>query len=615
MPLLPGEIVNNRYKIVYLLGEGPYRATYRAWDQEDHIDVAINEYLAPSTDRLRLFRKEFSRLTKLKHSQLPKVIDYFFLEEIGHYYLFEFIDGIDCASLLGQYQPLPSDLITGWLQLACEPLTYLHGKDQLHHQIKPANIRVTPSGEVFLVNIGLANLGFSQEIDGYAAPEIQKTITTSASSDIYSLGATLYKLLTGVTPPNALERESGLEDLVPAREINPNIEPYLSVVATRAMDLLPEARYESAAEFSQALNRPTGRPSPLYNELRRTDSTVFPVVNPRRPDKPRRIMEQRTILALGAILLIFAGVVVGLVLANQSPKIQEASTAATATIRSEVIAVLTAITTLTPTPAPSTTPIPTPVPVVDDKTGARMIYIPGGIFRMGDDEGENDERPSHIVRLDPYFIDELEVSNEQYSICVNEGACDPPDRPGATLHRAYYGDPGFADYPVIFVSWNDAQNYCAWRGARLPSEAEWERAAGYDPEQAIKYRFPWGDTFDGTYLNFCDANCPLEDRNITYDDGYGDTAPVGTYKEGASQFGLYDMAGNVMEWVSDWYDPRYYETSTDTNPLGPLEGGFKSLRGGSWLSLDEEVRVSGRSSYSPSVSRANLGFRCSSTAP
>ncbi len=149
----------------------------------------------------------------------------------------------------------------------------------------------------------------------------------------------------------------------------------------------------------------------------------------------------------------------------------------------------------------------------------------------------------------------------------------------------------------------------------MPSEAEWERGSGYDPEEGIKYRYPWGDIFDGTYLNFCDANCPQVDRNVSFDDGHGDTAPVGAYPEGVSRFGLSDMAGNVMEWVSDWYDPRYYEGSTDTNPLGPLAGDFKSLRGGSWLSSDQEVRASGRSSFSPSVSRANLGFRCSMAAP
>ncbi len=234
---------------------------------------------------------------------------------------------------------------------------------------------------------------------------------------------------------------------------------------------------------------------------------------------------------------------------------------------------------------------------------------------MGDDEGEFDENPTHIVRLDPYFIDETEVTNGQYSVCVDEEKCEPPDRPGATRHPAYYGDPAFEEYPVIFVSWYDAQNYCDWKGARLPSEAEWERASGYDPEQGIKYRYPWGNVFDGTYLNFCDANCPQEDRNVSYDDGHADTAPVGAYPEGASRFGINDMSGNVMEWVSDWYDPRYYANSTDTNPLGPLDGDFKTLRGGSWLSSDQEVRVSGRSSFSPSVSRANLGFRCAMAAP
>jgi formylglycine-generating enzyme required for sulfatase activity len=244
-----------------------------------------------------------------------------------------------------------------------------------------------------------------------------------------------------------------------------------------------------------------------------------------------------------------------------------------------------------------------------------MIYVPSGIFRMGDNDGESDESPSHIVKLDPYFIDETEVTNGQYAYCVDEGVCSPPSRPGATFHRAYFGDPAFDDFPVIFVNWFDARDYCAWRGARLPSEAEWERAASYDPVQAIKYRYPWGDVFDGNLANFCDTNCPQSDKNIEFDDEHNDTAPAASFPDGVSPFGLYDMAGNVMEWVSDWYDPRYYEESTDTNPLGPLEGEFKSLRGGSWLSSAKEVRTSGRSSYLPSVSRAVLGFRCAMTAP
>ena len=132
---------------------------------------------------------------------------------------------------------------------------------------------------------------------------------------------------------------------------------------------------------------------------------------------------------------------------------------------------------------------------------------------------------------------------------------------------------------------------------------------------AIKYTYPWGDIFDGTLLNFCDVNCPSEDKNTDYDDGHGDTAPVGSYPGGRSIIGVYDMSGNIMEWIGDWYDPRYYEGSTDTNPLGPLEGEFKVVRGGSWLSSEDQVRVSGRGSYDPSVSRAHLGFRCAMIAP
>jgi formylglycine-generating enzyme required for sulfatase activity len=464
------------------------------------------------------------------------------------------------------------------------------------------------------VDSGLPGLGVSVGSSGFAAPEQQMQGTVSIASDIYSLGATLYALLTGSVPPDALHRESRLTYLDAARDVNPNVEPYLSMVATRAMDLRPDARYESVKVFIQALERPAGWAVSQQEGPRRSefDQSAPP---PRLPQKKRKKMEQRTILALSAVLLIIIGFVGGLVYANTRPEVQEAQAAATATIESQVIAALTAITTVTPSPAPSATPVPTPEPVVDETTGARLIYVPGGIFRMGDNDGESDESPSHIVKLDPYFIDETEVTNGQYAYCVDEGVCNPPSRPGATLHRAYFGDPAFDDYPVIFVNWFDARNYCAWRGARLPSEAEWERAAAYDPVQAIKYRYPWGDEFDGTSVNFCDTNCPQVDKNIEFDDKHNDTAPVATFPDGASPFGVYDMAGNVMEWVSDWYDPRYYRESTDTNPLGPLEGEFKSLRGGSWLSSENEVRTSGRSSYLPSVSRANLGFRCAMTAP
>jgi formylglycine-generating enzyme required for sulfatase activity len=244
-----------------------------------------------------------------------------------------------------------------------------------------------------------------------------------------------------------------------------------------------------------------------------------------------------------------------------------------------------------------------------------MIFVPGAIFSMGSDEGERDEEPAHLVSMDAFYIDETEVTNGQYQLCVEAGNCRPPSRANPTTHPAYYGDPAFADYPVLFVNWYQANSFCEWRGARLPSEAEWEMAASYDPNQDVKLTFPWGDAFDGTKLNYCDINCPSANRDTEYDDGHKDTAPVGSYPDGRSPLGLYDMNGNVMEWVDDWYDSRFYETSTDTNPRGPTEGQFKSLRGGSWLSPRDQISVVARGSFDPLVIQANLGFRCALSAP
>lgn len=615
MPLLlPGEILNQRYRIVTLLAQGAYGAVYRGRDVVNSQDVAIKEYLDPSVETQKLFRQEARRLSRLAHPQLPAVLDHFALDGVGQYLISNYVDGVDLQSLLIQYGPLPSDLIVGWLQEVCRPLAYLHRENHLHLNLKPANIRVTPAGEVFLVDSGLPGLGIrprqGERDAGYGSPEQQAQSNAYPASDVYSLGATLYTLLTAKVPPNALSRESGLSDLKPAREVNPDVEPYLSIVANRAMSLRPDTRYESAEEFARALERPAGRPAPEIVKPRRiSGSQIGAAPRPRLTPRQRKQIEQRTIWGLLGLLalILIAGLSFAFLNVNQS---QSAEVEATATLESAVVAALTAIApTPSPLPAPTEPPTPTPEPLITE-SGARMIYMPGGIFQMGNDEGDSDEKPAHLIHVDAYFIDETEVTNGQYALCVADGACDPPALPGATFHSSYYGDSAYDDYPVIFVNWYAADNFCKWRGARLPSEAEWERAAGFDPVQAIVLRYPWGDAFEGTRLNFCDANCTHARRNTEYDDGHRDTAPVGSYPDGRSPIGVYDMAGNVMEWVSDWYHHRYYEEATDTNPLGPLEGDFKVIRGGSWLSAADEVAVTARTSFDPMVARANLGFRC-----
>ncbi|MBK7918118.1 MAG: SUMF1/EgtB/PvdO family nonheme iron enzyme [Chloroflexi bacterium] len=612
MPLLPGEILNTRYRIVHLLAAGTYGCTYRARDVVEARDVAIKEYLDPAVETQKLFRQEARRLSELQHPQLTAVRDHFALENVGQYLVSDYVDGVDLQSLLAQYGPLPSDLVIVWLQEICKPLAYLHGKGQLHLNIKPANIRLTPTGEVFLVDSGLPGLGVRPHASGFGAPEQQARQGVTPASDVYSLGATLYALLTGAPPPNALARESGLEDLRPAREVNPNVEPYLSVVANRALSLRPDVRYDTAVDFARALERPSGRPAPDVSDLRRTPDPQIQALPPRPLPGRRKQIEQRTIWGLLALLVIVIAVGVTFSLVNinaADDTIGEAE--ATATVESAVVAALTAIApTPSPLPRPTELPTPTPQPFTTE-TGSRMLYVPSGTFRMGDDEGERDERPSRLVLVNAFFIDETEVTVGQYAQCVAAGACREP----RVSSENYYGNSAFNDYPVIFVNWYDAQTFCGWRGARLPSEAEWEMAASFDAVEAARYRFPWGDAFDGNKLNFCDVNCTHTSHDANYDDGYRFAAPVGTYPDGRSPLGVYDMAGNVVEWLGDWYGFSYYREGSDNNPLGPTEGEFKVIRGGSWLAAADEVQNTARGSFDPLVAQANVGFRCAMPVP
>lgn len=622
MPLLPGELLNKRYRIVSLLAKGSRGVTYRAWDIKDRQDYAIKEYLDPTLATQRAFRAEARRLTRLTHPQLPPVRDHFSLEGMGQYLVSDYIDGVDLQTLLDQYGTLPADLIVTWLQTACQPLAYLHEQEQLHLNIKPANLRLTPAGDLFLVDTGLPELTLAHT-KGYGSPEQETQGKVTAVSDIYSLGATLYTLLTGQVPPPALERQTGLAELIPAREVNPDVDPYLSIAASRAMSMRPDTRYETVSDFAQALNRPLGKPVPqLAQPLRRTGPVPASAATPAADFHPLRwrgrYVQMRVIVGLAAILLVLIGLSVAVAYVNTAGRFQpEDEVAATATMESAVIAALTAIAD-TPTPQlpPSPTPEPTPAPLVDEATGMRMLYVPAGSFRMGREDGENNEQPARFVALDSFYIDQTEVTNGQYRVCVEEGVCRPPVSPNATYHSSYYNSSQYDNYPVIFVNWFMARDFCEWRGARLPTEAEWEKAAGYNPQTGMRQLYPWGNEFDGVRLNFCDANCTLTKRTATYNDGYRDTAPVGSYPDGRSPLGIYDMAGNVMEWVNDWFDPRYYrDAPTNTNPMGPPEGSFKSIRGGSWLSAPDEVTVTRRFSYDPSVARANLGFRCAATPP
>jgi formylglycine-generating enzyme required for sulfatase activity len=206
------------------------------------------------------------------------------------------------------------------------------------------------------------------------------------------------------------------------------------------------------------------------------------------------------------------------------------------------------------------------------------------------------------VDLDAYYIDKFEATNAQYLACEFDQRCNQPK------NTRYYDDPNFSKHPVVFINWDMAANYCAWRGARLPTEAEWEKAARVSGTDMFNY--PWGNRFNGTLLNFCDINCTQSGKDRSYNDGFSDTAPVGSYEGGKSPYGAYDMAGNVIEWVADWYDKDYYASSPSNNPQGPDDGTHRVLRGGSWYNNLYYVRTFVRTSLDPMVAYNYVGFRC-----
>lgn len=250
---------------------------------------------------------------------------------------------------------------------------------------------------------------------------------------------------------------------------------------------------------------------------------------------------------------------------------------------------------------PAISAIFTPKEVIDTHDGMTLVYIPAGEFKMGSADGAS---PQHPVYLSAYRIDKTEVSNAQYAMCVADGGCTSPANNYSATRDSYYDNSQYANYPVIYVSWSQAAAYCAWAGRRLPTEAEWEKAA----RGRENFMYPWGNTFDGTRTNYCDVNCDWDWGDDRFNDGSFDTTSVGMYPGGITQYGVLDMAGNVHEWVADWFAP--YSQDKQRNPTGPDFGQDKIIRGGAWGDDPDHVRSDVRSPLNPANWMDFIGFRC-----
>jgi formylglycine-generating enzyme required for sulfatase activity len=256
--------------------------------------------------------------------------------------------------------------------------------------------------------------------------------------------------------------------------------------------------------------------------------------------------------------------------------------------------------TQTSTPMPTSTPTSTPTPApgatrVWEQDGSEMVYVPPGEFTMGSETGDADEQPVHNVWLSGFWIDRYEVTNAQYQRCVDAGSCKRPAPGKSETRERYFGDPTYNDYPVLFVDSTDAEAYCLWLGKRLPTEAEWEKAASWDWRTETKFTWPWGNTFDDSMVRDGDP---------------GDTVSVGSHPKGASPYGVMDMAGNVLEWTADWYAADYYASSPESNPKGPSEGYGRVVRGGTWWDVDYDLRTTRRKQEPVNAREMYLGFRC-----
>lgn len=227
-----------------------------------------------------------------------------------------------------------------------------------------------------------------------------------------------------------------------------------------------------------------------------------------------------------------------------------------------------------------------------DPFGVSMRLVPAGEFMMGNDI-LSDEKPFHQVYLDAFYMDKYEVTNAAYKACVDAGVCTLPRQINSYTRPSYYGNSEFDEYPVIYVDWNQAKTYCEeWRGGSLPTEAQWEKAARGEDGRT----YPWGEGIDKTLANH---------------NGYvGDTTQVGSYESGKSPYGIYDLAGNVWEWVADWYDSSYYANSPASNPLGASSGQYHVLRGGSWSNFGDVRSTYRLRSDLSSQTYDGIGFRC-----
>jgi len=602
---------------------------YKAYDTYLEREVAVkvirrNAFSPDALERvLKRFDREAKSLARLIHPNIIPLIDYG--EHEGNPYLvMPYLAGGTLKQYLGQ--PMLYHKAAALLMPVAEALAYAHQKSIVHRDVKPGNILITENGKPMLGDFGVARLLENEETQTltgtgvgvgtpeYMSPEQGLGREVDGRTDVYSLGVVLYELVTGRKPytadtPMAVVLMQTTEPLPRPRNFVPELPEQVEHVLFKALQKNSADRYQEMGAFSSALAKliigQNEVPAPQVKEVTRiltqeetdnfvtVDQGVSPqlTLNPvaeemsKRQSKSMQRVKKVFPFTLGGIVVFV--IIIGAISGWFRGKTATTEEATEAPIRTEAPATTKSTTTVEPVAGTEK---------ISDKDDMVMVYVPTGEFTMGSPSGlgDDDEHPEHQVFLSGFWIDQTEITNGKYEQCVNEGGCTPPKYSKSYTRDSYYGNPKYNDFPVIYVDWNQAESYCQWAGRELPTEAQWEKASRW----TVGYKYPWGN------------RAPTSDlANYRY---VGDTTEVGSYPEGASQYGALDMAGNVWEWVKDWYGENYYSNqSTWNNPRGPSIGDYRSLRGGSWVVYESGIRSANRGRNFPAFSDDNLGFRCS----
>ena len=372
MTLSVGELLQNRYRIEGLLGRGGMGAVYRAYDLVLSTPVAIKENLNSAAEAIRQFKREAVLLASLRHGNLPRVTDHFVIGS-RQYLVMDYVAGEDLKTRLERESPLAEPQVLAWAKEICNALSYLHTRQPvvIHRDIKPANIKLTPDGHPILVDFGIAKVadvgggtstGARSLTPGFAPPEQYGSRPTDSRSDQYSLAATLYTLLTGTIPPDSLERTLGQSNFRPASEVNPKVSPAVEAALTRALQLNPEDRYLSIAEFYEGLLGRGLPPPPPRPAAAPPNATVRkPVASPLSvsataavPSKPARRFPWVVAVLLSLTVLTGLAVVALLYLLN--PPLPDLPL-------TPVVVVPTALDSPSPLPQASPTAVPVVAPI------------------------------------------------------------------------------------------------------------------------------------------------------------------------------------------------------------------------------------------------------------